>query len=787
VTPSLPVGREGSYFQRLFSAPGGMDPYAAAASDVYQDLFGEGSYTGKGIYDVDAFEAALAGRVPDNAMLSHDLFEGVFARAGLASDVEVVEEFPARYDVAAKRQHRWTRGDWQLLPWILGHHTQSQAVPAIGLGKMLDNLRRSLLAPFTLAALGAAWLLPRPANGIAMAVLLAALALPPFLAPLFAILPRRQGLYLPKHLRMLAADLRTACAQTFFSLAFLPDQAWRMADAIARTLARLLVTRKRLLEWTTAAQSAGGPRPGLAGTYRQMAAGTLLGQAVAGAALAMAPSSWPLVLPVALLWLAAPALAFWSSQSPTAAQQTALAPDQAQALRLIARRTWRFFETFVTPAENMLPPDNFQESPKPVVAHRTSPTNIGLYFLSTVTARDFGWAGTLETVERLEATFATLDKLPRYKGHFHNWYGTLDLQPLPPDYVSSVDSGNLAGHLLALAVACEEWADAAPPESVHGVADNLLLARQALQALPAASGEGGRVLAGMLDEIAAGSNGAGGEVPPEARKRLADKAARCARELLPPSESTEIADTPELVFWIEAIGRLAQQQGRDLQGAQAGQAPALAERLRALAARARAMAMEMDFAFLLDPERKLLSIGYSLADNRLDPSCYDLLASEARLASLFAIAKGDATTRHWFRLGRTATPLGSGSALISWSGSMFEYLMPSLVMRAPAGSLLEQTNRLVVGRQQAYGAERDVPWGISESAYNARDMEFTYQYSNFGVPGLGMKRGLSENLVIAPYATGLAAMVDAPGALRNYEALAALGGSGRFGFYEALD
>jgi cyclic beta-1,2-glucan synthetase len=785
VTPSLPVGREGSFYQRLFSAPGGIDPYAAAASDVYQDLFGEGSYTGKGIYDVDAFEAALAGRVPANAMLSHDLFEGTFARAGLASDIEVIEEFPSRYDVVAKRQHRWTRGDWQLLPWVLRHRTAHHAVPTVGLGKMLDNLRRSLLAPFTLATLGLCWTLPLPSAIKASLLVLAAMAIPVFLPLLFAIVPRRAGIHLPKHIRMLAGDLRLAVQQTFFSLAFLADQAWRMADAIVRTLVRLAVTRRHLLEWTTAAQSAQAPRLDVRGFYRQMARGTALGVAMGAGAVAFAPSSWPLALPFALLWLAAPALALWTSRAPGAAQRIAMSPVQERELRLIARRTWRFFETFVTPSDNMLPPDNFQADPKPAVAHRTSPTNIGLYLLSAVSARDFGWAGTMETVERIEAVFASLNQLARFKGHFFNWYGTLDLQPLAPAYVSSVDSGNLAGHLLVLANACEEWIAASPaPRARAGVADHLELARETMAALPAASGESGRQLAALLDEIEAQMTGAPANQPlPAALKRLADKAAKAARELLPLAGD---AGTPDLVFWIEAVGRALAEHGRDR--LQLDEAPLLlGARLKLLAHEAREMALAMDFAFLLDPERKLLSIGYSLADNRLDPSCYDLLASEARLASLFAIAKGDATTRHWFRLGRTATPLGNGSALISWSGSMFEYLMPSLVMRAPAGSLLEQTNRLVVQRQEAYGEAMDIPWGISESAYNARDMEFTYQYSNFGVPGLGLKRGLAENVVIAPYATGLAAMVDPPAALRNYARLAEMGAAGRYGFYEAVD
>lgn len=784
VTPSLPVGREGSFYQRVFSSPGGIDPYAAAVSDVYQDLFGEGSYTGKGIYDIDAFEAALAGRVAENTLLSHDLFEGVFARAGLASDVEVVEEFPARYDVASKRQHRWTRGDWQLLPWIFGPRSGRLAVPLIGRFKMLDNLRRALLAPLTLLAFALCWLLPPPAASVGTLLILAGLALPAFLPTFFTLLPPRSGIRLPSHLRRLFADLRLATAQTLLSLAFLPDQAWRMLDAIGRTLVRLAITRRNLLEWTTAAQSAGGPRLNLPGFYRGMAGGTALGLLLALGAVAFAPSSWPVALPFALLWLGAPALALRASRSPRDAPGLALAEPEARDLRHTARRTWRFFETFVTAADNMLPPDNFQEVPLPVVAQRTSPTNMGLYLLSAIAARDFGWAGTLQTVERLEATLASMLGLQRYKGHFFNWYGTEDLRALEPAYVSSVDSGNLAGHLIVLANACEEWLDAPlAPRARQGLQDNLQLARAASDAVPASS-ERGQQLAALLEEIAAQLHGVQAlETVSAPLKRLVEKAAKLAQELAP--TAGEDAST-DLLFWIEALGLALTEHGRDRQQVDAA-AASLRLRLQTLASTAREMALEMDFAFLLDPERKLLSIGYGLLDNSLDPSCYDLLASEARLASLFAIAKGDVSTRHWFRLGRTATPLGNGSALISWSGSMFEYLMPSLVMRAPAGSLLEQTNRLVVQRQQTYGHAQGIPWGISESAYNARDMEFTYQYSNFGVPGLGLKRGLAENVVIAPYATGLATMVSPQGALQNYRRLDALGALGRYGFYEALD
>jgi cyclic beta-1,2-glucan synthetase len=784
VTPSLPIGREGSFLQRVFSGPGGMDPYAAAVSDVYQDLFGEGSFTGKGIYDVDAFEASLAGRVPENTLLSHDLFEGIFARAGLASDVEVIEEYPARRDVDIKRRHRWTRGDWQLLPWVFGRRAGGCPVPAIGRWKMIDNLARSLFAPFGLATLAVSWTAPAPAGAAGTAFVLLAMAIPAFLPPLFSLSPRPGGVSLRHHLRSLGADIKLAATWTALTLAFLPDLAWNMGDAIVRSMTRLYVSRRHLLEWTTAAGSARLPIPGFLRSYAGMAGGTALGLAACLGVIVAAPSAWPLALPFGLLWGVAPLIAVRGGRPPSAAGDTTLPAADERALRLIARRTWRYFETFVTPTDNMLPPDNFQEDPVPVVAHRTSPTNIGLYLLSVVAARDFGWAGTLETAERLEATFATLRRLSRYRGHFLNWYETRDLRALEPAYVSTVDSGNLAGHLIALAVACEEWADAPPSPRIRtGMADAAQLARSALGAPSALSDDERRLLV-ILEEVEARlADATDLDVLFPVLNRLAEKAAKTAAELfsVPPN-----GEVPEVVAWTRALRHAAVEHLRDHR-LTADEKAERRRRLAALGTEARATALSMDFAFLLDPERKLFSIGRAVAADELDPSRYDLLASEARLASLFAIAKGDAPTKHWFRLGRNATPIGNGSALISWSGSMFEYLMPSLVMRAPDGGLLQRTNRLIVERQKAYGAASGVPWGISESAFNARDLSLTYQYSNFGVPGLGLKRGLSANLVVAPYATGLAVMVDPNGARRNYARLAALGALGRFGFYEAID
>lgn len=784
ITPALPLDSEGSLFQRIFSAPGGIDPYATASSDIYQDLFGEGSYTGKGIYDIDAFEAALADRVPADSMLSHDLFEGIFARAGLVSDIEVVEESPTRYDVYAKRQHRWVRGDWQLLPWVLSLHPESP-LPSVGRWKMLDNLRRSLVAPSLMVLIIGSWWLPMMDSVKAMVFILITWSMPTVLPLLSAILPTRSDFQLRNHFRRLGKDTLRVLAHQCVSLALLADQSLNMIDAILRSLARVFITHQHLLEWTTSAQSKSAPHLTPTGFYVAMQGSVGLALLLTGSLIALHPASWPLALACCALWLSAPWLAYTTSLTSASHSDTPpISQANADYLRLTARQTWRYFDQFVTPLEHMLPPDNFQEEPVAVIAHRTSPTNIGLYLLSTVAARDFGWTGLSDTMVRLEATMQVLKQMSKYRGHLFNWYGTLDLRVLDPPYISSVDSGNLAGHLIALANACEAWAEHPPLANIpSGLLDHLRLSQAAMLVSHPLTTPASTLLMSRFDEIATQCLDSQLLHNLPAFKRLTEKTAEMMRSLLPVSTQTQ---PHEALYWMEALTQSAGAHHADQLLLQAD-AQAVTERLNAIAASARTLAMAMDFTFLVEPERKLLSIGYNVRDHSLDVSCYDLLASEARLASLFAIAKGDLSTKHWFRLGRSATPVGNGSALISWSGSMFEYLMPSLVMRAPIGSVLAQTNQLIVTKQQSYARALDLPWGISESAYNARDIEFTYQYSNFGVPGLGLKRGLSDNLVIAPYATGLATMVDPQAAQANFEHLARLGAAGRYGFYEALD
>jgi cyclic beta-1,2-glucan synthetase len=798
ITTALPTGAEGSVYQRVFSSMSGIDPYSAAISDVYQDLFEEGSYAGKGIYAVDAFEAALKGRTPDSTLLSHDLFEGVFARAGLVSDVEAVEAYPARYDVAALRYHRWARGDWQLLPWILGWSgllgktaTRSAAMPASGRWKMIDNLRRTLSPMTCLLALLAGWLLPLDAAIAWTLFVLGTIVLPSFAPALAGIPPRHAGLSLRSHFRAVASDFRLAFLQSLLITAFLAHQAWLMGDAILRTLFRLFISRRNLLEWTPAAQATIGRSPTTLTYYRWMAGAVLTGLAAPVAAWISGDRTWLLAVPFSVLWIASPAIARWVSRPSIEGARPAPSAADARALRLIARRTWRFFETFVTAEDHMLPPDNFQDDPAPVVAHRTSPTNIGLYLLSTASAHDFGWLGLADTVARLEATLATMGSLPRFRGHLYNWYDTRDLRPLDPQYVSSVDSGNLAGHLIALANACEEWRDLAAAARLQGINDALDLMAEELDLLRDRRHMETVTLRQLDDALAALVAEAHQPLGPsyEITDQLASLATTADTLVDVTSAFTlERGDgaSSDLLFWARAARASIASHQRDL-ASSGSAAETLSSRLSAVATTARDFAVAMDFEFLLDPQRMLLSIGFLVPEGTLDESCYDLLASEARLASYVGVAKGDLPTRHWFRLGHDVTPVDSSAALISWSGSMFEYLMPSLVMRTPIGSVLEHTNRVIVQRQIEYGKTLGTPWGVSESAYNTRDLELTYQYSNFGVPGLGLKRGLGDNAVVAPYATALAATVDPTAAARNFEQLVAEGGRARYGFVEALD
>ena len=488
ITHSLVADHEKSLFESFFSGPSGIDPYASAVSDVYQDMFGEGSFTGKGIYDVDAFELAMDGKVPENALLSHDLFEGEFARTALASDIELFEEYPSHYEVASTRQHRWVRGDWQLLPWIFGRPRAKTGdhrrvvISSIGRWKMLDNLRRSLSAPSAFIALIAACLIPAASSSVWARFILATIAIPSLLSFLIGVNPPRRGISKRSHFRSMLSDLTLGAAQFGVTITMLAYQAWLMMDAIIRTIVRMTITRRHLLEWVTAARAKRAVDLTLTGSYKRMAGGVLFALAALAIVSTWGHHGWGVLLPFVALWLASPAVAWQISLPPRRIGAEPLSAVNARAIRLISCRTWSFFETFITPIDHALPPDNFQEEPTPVIAHRTSPTNIGLYLLSTLAAHDLGYLGTADTVDRLESTLATMSQLELVRGHFYNWYDTRDLLPLDPKYVSSVDSGNLAGHLLALANGCRELIQkpSLGDNTLAGMRDTIELLREAV-------------------------------------------------------------------------------------------------------------------------------------------------------------------------------------------------------------------------------------------------------------------------------------------------------------------
>lgn len=791
VTPSLTSGAESSIFQQVFSVNRGMDPYVFAVSDLYQDLLGQGSFTGKGLYAVAAFERAMAGRIPENTVLSHDLLEGSLARAALVTDVQVIEDFPTRYEVDAARQHRWARGDWQLLPFIFGR----SGLDGLARFKMADNLRRSLVPMAWIAASVAGWLaLPAGAAALWQAGLVLAMALAPALGFVTGLMPRQRGAGRMRHLRVVLTEARGALAEIALRLTFLAHLAGRLADAIGRSLYRMTVSRRHLLEWRPAQAVHGAARGDLRGYWRAMWLSPALGGAVLALVGAVNPQNLPLALLFAWAWIAAPFAAWGVSRGLETEDRLVVRPADRVMLRQTARITWRYFETFVTADTHHLPPDNFQEDPDPRLARRTSPTNIGLYLLSIVTARDFGWIGFAQAIARIEATLATTERLEKHRGHLFNWYDTSDLRVLEPRYVSAVDSGNLAGHLVTLAVTLKGWAR---NPSVHllgnlaGLGDVLGVLRARLAAVP----DDRRALRPLRRRLEERIDGFGRSLDSYLREPhlapvralslgvIAGDIIRLARDF---AAEADYPGLDEVVWWAGALRDSCEALTRDALPDQHDKG-ALARRLEALAERARGLAFAMDFAFLMDPDKRLLSIGFNAATGERDASCYDLLASEARLASFLAIAKGDLPVEHWQRLGRPVTAFGSQGALLSWSGSMFEFLMPPLVMQERVGSLLNTSNAMAVQAQMAEGRRLGLPWGVSESAFAARDPEMNYQYHAFGVAELGLKRSLARDRVVAPYASILAAQINPAAAVTNLRRLERLGATGIYGFYDAVD
>lgn len=665
VVAPFPERRERSLFHWMFAGQCGLDPYSNGAFDIYQDFFGTGSFTGKGLLNVQAVHFALDRRVPDGLVLSHDLLEGTVARCAMVSDLVLLEDHPHHPGVAASRIHRWTRGDWQLLPFML--HARRFGIDALGLWKMTDNLRRAMVVPASAALL--AWVVFTDSFPLSWALTAvgAALVLGPLLGALAGLVPTRRSIELPHFFDVGSVELLRATASGAWQFVQLAAQTLLLLDASARAAWRIAVSRRHLLEWTTAAQAQMQARYDLPAFLR----GAGLTSAVCIAlAVASLWSPHPQVGAVLfVLWMLAPLVAWWSSRTPI---EGALTGEQHGYLEALAHDTWHFFERVVGPEDNHLPPDNLQLDPEPIIAHRTSPTNIGMYLLSCCCAREFGWIDTPALAARLTATLDTVDRLEKHEGHLYNWYDTQTLRMLPPAYVSSVDSGNLAGHLIAVAQACRSF-----------------------------------------------SSGS---------------------------------------IQLETIAR-----------------------------RCEILCAGMDFRGLYDVKRHLFHIGLRVEENALDASYYDLLASESRLLSFLAIAKGDVPQRHWMALGRPFLSVGVRAGLKSWSGSMFEYLMPALVMAEPVGGLLQVANLAAISEQQNFGSTQNLPWGVSESAYFARDHSLAYQYSPFGVPRLALRRTPPTDRVVAPYATAMAALLRPVDAFENLRLLESLGTRGEFGFFDAVD
>jgi cyclic beta-1,2-glucan synthetase len=799
VAVTLP-GTNRSRYARLWGSEPGIDPYTRAVSDVYQDLFGEGSYIGKGIYDVDAFERSLHGRFPENRILSHDLLEGCYARAGLLSDVQLYEEYPYRYSADVSRRRRWIRGDWQIARWLLprvpglSDHRRKNPLSGLSRWKIFDNLRRSLAPSAMTLLLVVGWTALSSAWFWTLSVL-AIILIPPLLGSLVNLLQKPEDELPSQHLTAWMRSTGRHFAQAVFTLVCLPYESWFSLDAVVRTAGRMLFTHRRLLEWNLSSDPDRIDRQDIFTNCQAMWIGPAIAVLVMIYLAVFRSSALTAAGPVLGLWLISPAIAWWISL-PLARRRAMLTADQTVFLRNLSRKTWRFFETFISAEDHWLPPDNFQQHLVGAIAHRTSPTNMGLALLVNLSAYDFGYISAAQLIERTANALHTMKGLERYRGHFYNWYDTQSLKPLLPLYLSTVDSGNLAGHLLTLRAGLLALPDQKilGPRLFDGLADTLRILEEtaggACQAQFAQLHEnlasrpatfGGLRL--FLDRLVGSAIEVVDHLAPECESQTkwwADAFARqcqCARDELAFGDVAGVDEIPTL---------------REL--ATPGLDPSAAsERARARIASIESLVFDcgelaaMEYDFLYDKTRHLLAIGYNVSDRRRDASYYDLLASEARLCCFVAIAQGQLPQESWFALGRLLTPVGGEPILLSWSGSMFEYLMPLLVMPTYENTLLDHTCKAAVRKQIEYGKSRGGQWGISESGYNTIDVHLNYQYRAFGVPGLGLKRGLAEDLVIAPYASALALMVAPEEACLNLQRLAAAGFEGSYGFYEAID
>lgn len=676
-----------SLFTRIFAGSGGIDPYSTAVSDIYQDLFGEGIFTGKGIYDLQVFQNVLKENIPENTVLSHDLLEGSYIRVGLATDIKLVDGYPEKYSSYIMRQHRWTRGDWQLIKWLYGSYSKN--INSLSKWKILDNMRRSLLPMFLLLTIFLS-IIFFPGNVyIGLGLVVINILFPIINMVLEGILYKRFKIQRMKLNGNLILGYKTYIYQGILSFIFLPHEAIMLIDAITRTMYRVFISKKNLLEWTTAFDMEKRLKNDMASYFTRMKENIILSILLVVLTYVFRPENLTISTVIAILWIIGPILAYIISKEEK--QVIEIKEGDLLLLRDIARETWEYYRDFTDEKNNYLPPDNFQEYPYNGIANRTSPTNIGFYLISVLSSRDLDFITTEEMVDLIGLTINTIEKMEKWEGHLYNWYDTETLAPLRPVFVSTVDSGNFIAYLIVLKEGLKEY------------------------------------LNSILEKV---------------------QKEATAKE----------AEIEKLIFKMKD----------------------LINRIKNIIART-------EFLPLYDEKRDLFYIGYNVDENKVLKSYYDLLASEARTASYIAISKGEIPVDHWNKLGKSLIKEKGYISLASWSGTMFEYLMPSLVLKDYANTLLDESNRTSIKMQKDYANAHKVPWGISESGFFAFDRQLNYQYKAFGIPALGFKRGLKDELVISPYASFLALKFDYLGVIENIKRLKSEGLKGKYGFYEAVD
>lgn len=758
-----------SIFTRVFAGQGGIDPYTTTVSDVYQDAFGEGIFTGKGIYDIDVFRMALDKAIPENSVLSHDLLEGSFLRTALVTDIELIDGYPEKYNSFMMRLHRWTRGDWQLLPWILGKNDLS----LLSRWKMLDNLRRSLVQPvLAVIALLAVWLFRYSSRGWLILALIA-LCSPVLNYFVQLVLAGNYKIFIAKRRTTIITGFKAILLQLGLLLTFLPYQAELMVNAVAKSIYRVYISKQNLLEWVTAADMERSLKNGVVSYYTRMWFSPVYGGIILALSVFYRKEFLPVAVAVFILWVLSPWIAYIIS-IPSDKNKALLDSAGIEEVRLLARRTWCYFDEFAGPEENYLPADNYQEEPYKGAAHRTSPTNIGLLLVSNLAARDMGYINTPDLLTRIENTINTVEKMDKWNGHLYNWYNTSTMEVLRPKFISTVDSGNFIGYLMVL------------QKGLSGLLESPMYDFSTIEGL-----------FDLLEICNSEIDGSKSYFDIELLKKLVDtdNTEESFRILLPAVLKLveELDNNKRTGYWLKKLDSFINTFNSEYEQYKGSlftpikNITQVLQRIQHLQTRVQKLIDAMEFKYLFDPIRNLFAIGFDVEEGHASKSYYDLFASEARQTSLIAIARGEAGRQHWFKLGRKLVRVNGIKGLASWTGTMFEYLMPRLLIKSYSNTLIDKTYEFVVKTQIKYGLANKAPWGISESCYYAFDIGLNYQYRAFGVPQLGLKRGLANDFVAAPYATVMALDIAPRECVENIHRFKELGAMGNFGLYEAVD